>query len=390
MGQGNLCFYTLRKPREVGNASNNTERPRQSVEPPAQHPPPYESTVQRDETDDFTMEGDQHLAANAVDSSEQGSNGAQEPLVALNDNGGETLPGYADVNLEFGMPGMVIMSPNSLAGAPFPNGSADMMGIEGLGPDISFDLDPLDWGILDTSLIAFHGDNNTETTTDESPCQEPVHTEISTSGLDHNADHSPEGDGAASEPVLPIGISMMQISPLETHRRQILKYLGRSCPGSRAWDHWMTVDNMTLFIREYFSFFHQHTPLLHLPSWNVATSSTRLIFSVVLMGAMYHGDLEIRRSEARMLCRVARSFAWMSDPGTEARTPVQLETIQAVYITTVMEAFYLPTKRQHPAVDLKMLLARAREAGLFECVSSRPDPWNMKWEDWSARECRIR
>ncbi|KAJ9134337.1 hypothetical protein NKR23_g10263 [Pleurostoma richardsiae] len=145
---------------------------------------------------------------------------------------------------------------------------------------------------------------------------------------------------------------------------------------------------MSRFLRSYFSFFHRHTPLLHLPFWNISTTSTRLIFSVVLMGAMYSGDLDSKSSTDRQLCQLAQTFAWTTDPGLQANGSAQLDTVQAAYIATLLEAFYFPAKRHRPPVDTTRLVNEARNAGVFKPIHG--GSWKMKWDEWSIQECRTR
>ncbi|KAM5354819.1 hypothetical protein ACJ41O_001465 [Fusarium nematophilum] len=147
---------------------------------------------------------------------------------------------------------------------------------------------------------------------------------------------------------------------------------------------------MALFIRSYFSFFHPHTPLLHLPFWSVTTASTRLIFSIALMGAMYSGNQTCRISDAQELCGIAQSFAWESDPDIQTKNQAQLDTIQSAYIAILLEAFYFAPKGQHSEAAMAKLLEEAGKAGLFQPTFEVADPGSLAWSDWSTQECRTR
>ncbi|KIW34128.1 uncharacterized protein PV07_00924 [Cladophialophora immunda] len=259
----------------------------------------------------------------------------------------------------------------------------DLMGV---GTDTFFNLDLLDWGILDNSFVAHRDDSGTVVTCSETSNQQTISPEATASPYDF-------GDNAARfvTPMnLPSGMSLMQISPLEAHCSLIIQYLREASQGSRRWDHWFSMDNMSRFLRSYFESFHQHTPLLHLPFWNISITSTRLILAMTLIGAVYSGDLKANSSDARRLCHMAQAFAWSSDPCLQAGGPAQLDTIHSVYIVTLLEAFYLPFKRCRAPVDTKRLVNEARNTGVFVDVQPGIDPWKMKWEDWSAQECRIR
>lgn len=265
-----------------------------------------------------------------------------------------------------------------------------------LAEDMYFDLDLLDWSILDNSFVARREENRTDATmSEESPSQQFISPETAmVSPHDIEMGSGDGGDGGGQRGTtrfhLPRGMSLMQISPLDAHRLQILKFLQESNQGSRRWDQWLSLDNMSLFLRSYFKSFHQHTPLLHLPFWNITATSTRLIFAMILMGAMYSGDLKSNGSEALQLSKMAQTFAWTSDPSLQAGGPAQFDTIQAVYIVTLLDAFYFPSKRYRPPVDTRKLVDEARNAGVFDGVHPATEPWKMKWDEWSAQESRIR
>ena len=256
-----------------------------------------------------------------------------------------------------------------------------------LDADMFFNLDPLDWGILDNSFVAHQADNDTGFATEDIANPQLISPEA-TSASPSN------GEGGEQSGIphldLPPGMSLMQISPLEAHRSQIIRYLKETNQGSRRWDHWLSIENMSRFLRSYFRSFHQHTPLLHLPFWSISTVSTRLIFAMSLMGAMYSGDLKFNDYENRKLCQMAQAFAWSSDPRLRPGDPAQLDTIQAVYIVTLLEAFYFPYKSYRALVDTKKLVNEARNAGVFDIIPASTAQQDMKWHEWSVQECRIR
>lgn len=262
-----------------------------------------------------------------------------------------------------------------------------------LAEDMYFDLDLLDWSILDNSFVNRREDNRTDATASEaSPSQQfisPEATMVSPYDIEMGSGGG-SGQSGTARFHLPRGMSLMQISPLDAHRLQILKFLHESNQGSRRWDQWLSLDNVSLFIHSYFKSFHQHTPLLHLPFWNITATSTRLIFAMILMGAMYSGDLKSNGAEALQLSQMAQTFAWTSDPSLQAGGSAQLDTIQAVYIVTLLDAFYFPSKRYRPPVDTRRLMNEARNAGVFDGVHPTTEPWKMKWDEWSVQESRIR
>ncbi|KAK5459723.1 hypothetical protein LTS15_003852 [Exophiala xenobiotica] len=100
-----------------------------------------------------------------------------------------------------------------------------------VGTDTLFNLDLLDWdSILDNPFVAPGEDDGTVVTSSESSNQQVISPEATNSQNDVR-------DGASQSVVsvvLPVGMSLMQISPLEAHSSQILQYLRESSQGSPA------------------------------------------------------------------------------------------------------------------------------------------------------------
>ncbi|KAM5347489.1 hypothetical protein ACJ41O_010494 [Fusarium nematophilum] len=254
-----------------------------------------------------------------------------------------------------------------------------------LSPGMFLDLDLLDYGILDGSLMMLDDRGPTGSVTTAS-----VNETLDlpdTTPPDYGGRQGEDRGAVAHD--LPKGMRLMRISPLDAHRTQLLQYLQESPLGQRRWDRWLSTENMSRYLNSYFSFFHRHTPLLHLPSWNISTTSTRLLFSMLLMGALYSEDLNSQSATDRQLCQVAQTFAWDTDPGLPT-SKAQLDTIQAVYIATLVEAFYFPAKRHRATVDTKRLLAEARRSGIFSPNRALKEPWKMGWDEWSLEESRKR
>lgn len=281
-------------------------------------------------------------------------------------------------------PGQELPSLDALAG-PISDAPTGMDFFD-LSGDAYLDLDLLDWGIFDNSFVAQQDPSQLDTTSPETSQQMFVSPEATTIGSKDLDLMAPKWTLSTN---LPDGMSLMQISPLESHRNQILQYLQGS-ENSRRFERWFSIDNMSLFLISYFKNFHQHTPLIHLPFWTIAGTSSRLVFAMCLMGAIYSGDLKTNGSQARKLCQAAQTFAWTADPGLKSGGAAQLDTIQAVYIVTLLEAFYLPFKAYRPPMDLKRLVNEARNAGIFNPVNTGSELEEIGWKEWSTRESRVR
>lgn len=388
LGRGDLCQFTVRKSRQANGTSEYPTQNQDVTLPAEECLLPYQASTNRDDTNgaiaalnvsDTTVQAvDQQIEIGSV------LRQSQEPL-------GQDVMNEPDigaaVELELDQATLATLTTNSLTDSGLSDGTADLLDFSDIGPGMSFDLDPLDWGLLDNSLMTYQEDGqNTIATTSSSPDQ------ISSwnTSMGHMDDTKAGVRKGVANLKLPTGIDMMQISPMESHRMRILQYLEHFEPDTRRWESWLTLDNMSLFICSYFSFFHQHTPLLHLPTWNVTTTSTPLIFSIVLMGSMYSGNLKSHSSNARQLCHLAQSFPWESDPGLGTDGQAQLDTIQAVYIAVLLEAFYFPPRRHPPGVSISRLVDEARKSGVFRSLGARTDSRKSKWKEWSAQECQTR
>lgn len=378
IGKRDQCQFKLRKPRQTKSvSSDDTTLSQSTIRSPEQGLSPCDN-LRHQEDPNNAYRGNFSNSAMPTSGEQTSSSTLLQPTrESFHHNATNELDNGPGVELELGQATM-------LPDIGFTDDTVDIMSLSDLGPELSFDLDPLDWGLFENSLMTYQ-DHGLNTTITSGP---PYHgISFSGIGISHFEKDLPE---TTLDLNLPVGIDMMQISPLEAHRIQILQCLEESGQDRRRLEHWLSLENMTLFIRSYFAFFHQHTPLIHLPFWNVATASTPLIFSIILMGAMYSGHLNSHSSDDRQLCHLARSFAWKSDPDLEIKYRARLDTIQAVFLATVLEAFYFPSKGDHPGVDTTRLFYEARKTEVFKRIQSGPDPHKLSWDQWSAQECRTR
>lgn len=253
--------------------------------------------------------------------------------------------------------------------------------------DTYFNLDALDYSMIDSLFDRQDFDGSITYTSEDWNVDHPsVDFDLSGAPLDFELD-IPNYHNASA---LPVGLDMMQISPLETHRIRILEYLRDTGECNRDQIEWLSPGNMSLFLRSYFAHCHQHTPLLHLPSWNIGTASTRLVFALILMGAMYSGDLKSHGRQSRKLCHIAERYAWSTDPQLNNDGPIMLDTIQAIYLLCLLDTFYFQSSRHNSKIELKRLVIAARSAGLFDRAHYAVDPWAISWTQWSLEQSRLR
>lgn len=109
-----------------------------------------------------------------------------------------------------------------------------------------------------------------------------------------------------------VSIAMNRIDPLETHRLTINQHLLRSGV-SREDVGWLSPSNVREFLYCYFRHFHRHTPILHLPTWDIATTPSSLLLAMILLGAVYSDNPEINGPRARRIAPEVTSLTYNLD-----------------------------------------------------------------------------
>ena len=141
--------------------------------------------------------------------------------------------------------------------------------------------------------------------------------------LNHPQINSPQVDSGA---ILPdstvdeqlcdwnsVSIAMNKIDPLETHRLTINQHLLRSGNVSREDIAWLSPHNVRKMVYCYFRHFHRHTPIVHLPTWDIATTPSSLLLAMILLGAVYSDNPEKNASFARRIAPEAKSLIYNLD-----------------------------------------------------------------------------
>jgi hypothetical protein len=110
-----------------------------------------------------------------------------------------------------------------------------------------------------------------------------------------------------------VSIAMNKIDPLETHRLTINQHLLRS--GSVATEDiaWLSPHTVREMVYCYFRHFHRHTPIIHLPTWDIATTPSSLLLAMILLGAVYSDNPERNAPPARRLAVEAKSLIYSLD-----------------------------------------------------------------------------
>jgi Fungal specific transcription factor domain/Fungal Zn(2)-Cys(6) binuclear cluster domain len=105
-----------------------------------------------------------------------------------------------------------------------------------------------------------------------------------------------------------VSIAMNKIDPLEAHRLTINQHLLRSGNVSKEDIVWLSPHNVREMVYCYFRHFHRHAPIIHLPTWDIATTPSSLLLTLILLGAVYSDNPEKHAPHARRLVPEAKSL----------------------------------------------------------------------------------
>jgi Fungal specific transcription factor domain/Fungal Zn(2)-Cys(6) binuclear cluster domain len=111
-----------------------------------------------------------------------------------------------------------------------------------------------------------------------------------------------------------ISIAMNKIDPLETHRLTINQHLLRSGTVLTEDIAWLSPHNMREMVYCFFRHFHRHTPIIHSPTWDVSTTPSSLLLTMILLGAVYSDNREQNAPHARRLAAEAKNLIYKLDP----------------------------------------------------------------------------
>jgi hypothetical protein len=101
------------------------------------------------------------------------------------------------------------------------------------------------------------------------------------------------------------GFCLSHLDPFEYRRLKVIEYLQQrghtsseiACLSSR---------NSKLFFHAFFRRFQPHSPLVHLPTFEIADLSVSLYFAILLLGALHCGEAE----SCKVLWNSANDYCW--------------------------------------------------------------------------------
>lgn len=187
-----------------------------------------------------------------------------------------------------------------------------------------------------------------------------------------------------------VSIAMNKIDPLETHRLTINQHLLRSGTTCEEDIAWLSPHKVREMVYCFFRHFHRHTPIIHLPTWDIATTPSSLLLTMILLGAVYSDDPEHNAPPARRIATEAKSLIFNLDQGVADGTNPSLESIQALYLLSTFCTFYVGMEHcRKTRQEYNQLIDLARNSGLFRALHPTDNPTGT-WEEWVYEEKRKR
>jgi hypothetical protein len=107
--------------------------------------------------------------------------------------------------------------------------------------------------------------------------------------------------------------ALVQLDPFEGQRSKLLEQICSVVKSGQEQINWISSQNMKTFLWSYFRHFHKHMPMIHVPTWNITEVRPHLLLPMILVGAMYDGDVKTNGPQARSLRGVAEELAWDAD-----------------------------------------------------------------------------
>lgn len=167
--------------------------------------------------------------------------------------------------------------------------------IEGLNPWLSWDWDELQGGVLES--IPF------------TPTLLSGSTDGAVIDFGSSASRGANVRGSVAD------IINAKIDPVENHRQCILAFLERATPqlGSGGNLQWLAQAHFPLLLKTYFTRHHRHTPIIHLPTFDIVACPASLIFALALIAASYIPSLGLRARNLPGLVKCAYQMTVESD-----------------------------------------------------------------------------
>lgn len=179
-----------------------------------------------------------------------------------------------------------------------------------------------------------------------------------------------------------------KVDPAEHHRQIIITYLQRLPAGQGENVHWLSQTRFPFLLKTYFTHHHRHTPIIHLPTFDIVACPPSLTFAISLIAASYIPQFGLRAQNIIGLTKCAYQFALETDEGLCSGSTASLETLQAIVLLGILDRLIVTRKPGTQwGIDLSEIARLSRAAGIFEVPSPHP---GISWRDWIAMESRRR
>lgn len=104
-----------------------------------------------------------------------------------------------------------------------------------------------------------------------------------------------------------------KVDPAEHHRQIIITYLQRFPAGQGENVHWLLQTPLPFLLKTYFTHHHRHTPIIHLPTFDIVACSPPLTFAISLIAASYIPQFGLCAQNIIELAKCAYQFALEAD-----------------------------------------------------------------------------
>lgn len=178
----------------------------------------------------------------------------------------------------------------------------------------------------------------------------------------------------------------------------------------------LTIDNLKHFLKQYKNF-HNHWPIIHLPTFNPLDVDNGLLFTIICIGAVYSDRLGVQ--QVRWLMELARSCILRSSRlyqlvsqgakdglNTITRISTNLEELQALILLNSLSVWHgNPQQRKEGRDEFWVLADAARRLNLLSPLPNghvnysalhQPGPLrgdeinSWTWKGWVEEEKRVR
>jgi hypothetical protein len=289
-----------------------------------------------------------------------------------------------------------VLSPATISPETFPNSIPSSQAMSFTDPfqypstEQSESITLFDWGLFDTNIGNME---NLLPDTDET-LREMFQT------LNHPYTSVPQVDSGALIPDSTvdehlcdwnsISIAMNRIDPLETHRLTVNQHLLRTGRMSMEDIAWLSPHKVRELVYCFFRHFHRHTPIIHLPTWDIATTPSSLLLSMMLLGAAYSDHPDTDLPPARRIATETESLILNLDQGAADGSNPSIESFQALHLLYCFSTFYVGVEQCRKArEEFNRVIELARKSGLFRALHSTSNP-TRTWEEWVYEEKRKR